>query len=358
MDTSMDDAGGSSSANTPIAASPSAETGAGAGQASSTGAASSAADNTEGLLPPRRKRNRPAKSCFQCRQRKIRCDRKYPCGSCIRAKFDNCTYRQPETRSWPAGPVLTPASTAAPHPHLHQQQPLPVPSTTGGQFGTQYHHPPPSYSSQQQQQQPQQHLLPRSTFGDGYREEQHVDSNRAYAGSSGAVTSGLPTSLSAYPSPHSNIASTNGHGAANDTVSGLESVIQQLQQQLAQQGTIIQQLQQGSGRDSKRNDGAVGGSVTSQAGEAGPSSVRGVMSKSRYLGQSHWMNTIRFVSVLGEVPPHASLADTSSSSQPLPELSRSSIRTTTSAIFPSWSSARTSQSLSNRTELGPCSPTT
>lgn len=287
MDASTDDTS-SSNASTPVATSPSVEAGAGAGAGQTPRAASSG--NPEGLLPPRRKRNRPAKSCFQCRQRKIRCDRKYPCGSCIRAKFDNCTYRQPETRSWPPGGVLSPAPTAAPHPHHQVQQPLPAPAAIG-HHGTQYHPPPPPYPPPQQSQQ---YLVPPTTFGSSYRGDRDVNSHDAYAGSSAAGAASLPTS-SAYPSPHRNSNNTNWNGTTRDTVSGLESTIQQLQEQLAQQGTIIQQLQQGKGRDFASNDRSAGGNVSSQVGEVLPAG-RGVMSKSRYFGQSHWMNGLRFVS--------------------------------------------------------------
>lgn len=37
-------------------------------------------------LPPRRRR-RPALSCFECRRRKIRCDRANPCGHCTLVKL-------------------------------------------------------------------------------------------------------------------------------------------------------------------------------------------------------------------------------------------------------------------------------
>ncbi len=42
--------------------------------------------------PPVRKRRRPALSCEQCRRRKIKCDRTYPCGQCLQAKATECTY--------------------------------------------------------------------------------------------------------------------------------------------------------------------------------------------------------------------------------------------------------------------------
>lgn len=41
-----------------------------------------------------RKRRRPAKSCEQCRRRKIRCDQNLPCASCIRTRASlQCSYR-------------------------------------------------------------------------------------------------------------------------------------------------------------------------------------------------------------------------------------------------------------------------
>lgn len=39
-----------------------------------------------------RKRRRPALSCEQCRRRKIKCDRTYPCGQCLQSKTASCTY--------------------------------------------------------------------------------------------------------------------------------------------------------------------------------------------------------------------------------------------------------------------------
>lgn len=42
--------------------------------------------------PTPRKRRRPALSCEQCRRRKIKCDRNYPCGQCTQSKTASCTY--------------------------------------------------------------------------------------------------------------------------------------------------------------------------------------------------------------------------------------------------------------------------
>ncbi|EEU48730.1 uncharacterized protein NECHADRAFT_90271 [Fusarium vanettenii 77-13-4] len=43
---------------------------------------------------PKRRRRRPAKSCEQCRRRKIRCDLGQPCNGCVRARVSmECSYR-------------------------------------------------------------------------------------------------------------------------------------------------------------------------------------------------------------------------------------------------------------------------
>lgn len=44
--------------------------------------------------PAKRRRRRPAKSCQQCRERKIRCDQNVPCSACVRARASlTCSYR-------------------------------------------------------------------------------------------------------------------------------------------------------------------------------------------------------------------------------------------------------------------------
>ncbi|KAI1206064.1 uncharacterized protein F4807DRAFT_453663 [Annulohypoxylon truncatum] len=48
-----------------------------------------------------RRRRRPALSCVSCRRSKIRCDRKLPCGACVRSKHKTCVYKpqDPSRRS-------------------------------------------------------------------------------------------------------------------------------------------------------------------------------------------------------------------------------------------------------------------
>lgn len=46
----------------------------------------------ENATGPQRKRRRPALACEKCRRRKIKCDRNTPCDQCIRTKSETCTY--------------------------------------------------------------------------------------------------------------------------------------------------------------------------------------------------------------------------------------------------------------------------
>ncbi|GAT19362.1 C6 zinc finger domain protein [Aspergillus luchuensis] len=56
-----------------------------------------------------RKRRRPAKSCEQCRQRKVRCDRNVPCGPCTRARSSlGCSYRRVSRSSTPTDHQASP----------------------------------------------------------------------------------------------------------------------------------------------------------------------------------------------------------------------------------------------------------
>jgi hypothetical protein len=40
-----------------------------------------------------KRRRRPALACIECRSRKVRCDREKPCGACTRIRSTTCTYR-------------------------------------------------------------------------------------------------------------------------------------------------------------------------------------------------------------------------------------------------------------------------
>lgn len=49
-----------------------------------------------------RKRRRPMLACFECRRRKIRCDRKHPCGPCVKSNCSTCAFREDATGTRPS----------------------------------------------------------------------------------------------------------------------------------------------------------------------------------------------------------------------------------------------------------------
>ncbi|KAM5377375.1 hypothetical protein ACJZ2D_005056 [Fusarium nematophilum] len=66
--------------------------------------------------PPKRRRRRPARSCEQCRRRKIRCNMAQPCSGCVRARAPmQCSYRDASPGDVAAGVAkardLAPAET-------------------------------------------------------------------------------------------------------------------------------------------------------------------------------------------------------------------------------------------------------
>ncbi|KAF4343684.1 C6 transcription factor [Fusarium beomiforme] len=91
---------------------------------------------------PKRRRRRPARSCEQCRRRKIRCNLGQPCNGCVRARAPmNCSYRDgtlvvasrssevcasvpAESRTGKEGVVATPQR----NPETHHQNPANRPS--------------------------------------------------------------------------------------------------------------------------------------------------------------------------------------------------------------------------------------
>jgi len=72
------------------------------------------------------RRRRPAKSCIECRRRKIRCDRNNPCSHCVSGK-SRCTYKAFRTESlnnqrsslWSLEPQSTPVE---PSQHINEDR--------------------------------------------------------------------------------------------------------------------------------------------------------------------------------------------------------------------------------------------
>lgn len=91
---------------------------------------------TNGMEPPaqpngtiKHKRNRTTPSCVQCHQRKVRCDRGYPCAPCLRSKNSlECSY---DRRNIPPRNASTERYSILQHrtgPTTRQETPLSSPS--------------------------------------------------------------------------------------------------------------------------------------------------------------------------------------------------------------------------------------
>lgn len=93
---------------------------------------------------PTQQRRRPAHACLECHMRKVRCDRKKPCGQCIKTGSEICTYvvrRRAEARSAlvERSPAAHPTSAASSdqndnYNHDYLAQSLPQTSIPTDQF--------------------------------------------------------------------------------------------------------------------------------------------------------------------------------------------------------------------------------
>lgn len=176
---------------------------------------------------PVKKRRRPPLSCEQCRKRKIRCDRTYPCNHCKKSKDAICTYaasHKPEAAARRPQPTLPSTEASA---HSSPRVPLPV----------------------LQQERPD--------FSEFHRQ------------------STLPTPLrdpsSTQPSTPSQSAS-----ASASNVDWLVARVSQLEKKLAENVHLQDSSQE------PIHSGPLSIDTTVH--------IKGSVSKTRYFGESHWMN--------------------------------------------------------------------
>lgn len=195
---------------------------------------------------PEKKRRRPALSCEQCRRRKIRCDRNVPCNHCVKSKISTCSYAV----------THVPASRAKKQQeHQQQQQPLPSPAR---------------HSEEPVKIQPQ----PAPTPDLPTPSSEYIGPNYPQL-----IERGASPSL---PSSRAGSASEASH------VDYLLARVQQLEEKLA--ATHVTDPVAGPG------DG-----VLESKDECRLS--KGVVAKTRYFGQSHWMNGAQLVRTLAKHHP-------------------------------------------------------
>ncbi|KAI8959895.1 hypothetical protein F5Y11DRAFT_358853 [Daldinia sp. FL1419] len=203
-------------------------------------------DETQSLKTDRRRR-RPALSCVSCRRSKIRCDRNLPCGACVRSKHKTCVYepqgRHSEVSSSAVGAVGAVGPTHPADPSSGVDSDAAVSPVTGGSS-----HP---HHDNALHEDPSAHSLNGST---------PVDS-----------------------------ASSQSHDPSFDVKSLLDRIKE-----------LERRLEDSTGHHSPQKNVAQSSNVGSDLVATYPSYLAGelhtmsrsVMTKTRYLGQSHWMNQI------------------------------------------------------------------
>lgn len=191
-----------------------------------------------------KKRRRPPLACEQCRKRKIRCDRNSPCGHCIRARISSCTY----------------AIAHIPAARGKKSSAAPVSSSS-------------KVTSANEPSEPHRNIKPTEP-----------DQLQHRSKDSFLYPTTLPISLaSTSPSASSNTGSSSG----SSSVEWLTARVHQLEEKLAKVVNI-----------SEPQDAVAPKPVgTTEV------PIKGVISKTRYLGQSHWMNGIDLVSASLERQP-------------------------------------------------------
>ncbi|CAM1511033.1 Fc.00g085460.m01.CDS01 [Cosmosporella sp. VM-42] len=195
-----------------------------------TGIATSSADaasKTPGVKPEK-KRRRPALSCEQCRRRKIRCDRGLPCVNCVKSKISPCTYAPTHVPASRAKKAVGHGQEAGSDRMSH----VPIRSAPIG-----------APESNSKMASPSEHLGPAISFP-------------RYPASS------VP-------------GSTVGSTSETSTVDALVARVRQLEERLANNVHI-----------SRPGDDRI--VEPTEEEESRP--MKGTVSKTRFFGQSHWMN--------------------------------------------------------------------
>jgi hypothetical protein len=207
---------------------------------------------------PVKKRRRPALACEECRRRKVRCDRTIPCSNCVRSKTVSCTY-----------------------------SPL---------------HPPPSISRRANREG--QFSPPYSTSASGSEvssgtqaiTEPPVLELAAPLESCASTPPLRPTAPPFFSRPSAVDVNSPVQERDSETsiIESLTGRIHQLEGQLVQAQLLHQRRQQ-------HDEDVLRYLAEAPSGrhdrETLPTESKGVLSKTRFFGQSHWMNHADFVSL-------------------------------------------------------------
>ncbi|EEH22887.2 hypothetical protein PABG_05098 [Paracoccidioides brasiliensis Pb03] len=219
--------------------------------------------------PAPRKRRRPALACEQCRRRKIKCDQNLPCNQCQRSKsipIHACTYVPATTPSYLASTSRLYASLPS-QKQLHPPLPLPLPP-----------------QRQRQLPQPRPQLTPKLTAS--ISRGNRYGNTHAYPSPG---TANLSDQSSYADDQRSDITRSAPNAGRNFesavTIQALLDRVQLLEKKLAENaGTSTIDI---SSSPASRLLASL--EVPAESEPA----VRGVFSKTRFFGSSHWMNCAR-----------------------------------------------------------------
>jgi hypothetical protein len=232
-----------------------------------------------------KKRRRPALACEQCRRRKIKCDRNMPCNHCTKAKIATCTYIATHTpashlargiKSKGSRAFLSSATaSASDRDRDRDSRPRPVQPAPAA----------PKSQTHAQDQPGRPAFTPPSS--------QSPQSNEFLLHSNSVA--GIPTFVrpsepgsSAVPSSAASASASAAGTAEPPDVQRLAARVHHLEEKF-QKVVLAGDGVDDDDADAVRWHGAGAGAAQQ---EFGP---RGMISKTRYFGRSHWMNGFTLV---------------------------------------------------------------
>lgn len=244
-----------------------------------------------------RRRRRPALSCEACRRRKVRCDRDMPCSNCIRARDVNivCTYQlfkpRPKRHSTAATARLsngTSNSSSTPATSSGGSAPsIGGPRVSGPPVSDVF--APAKSTSPENEVGPaldERPARPADGFGVPFSSLETAETVNCHGA---ARTPDIPAAPGQGPT-----AGTSPHTSSSVSSATYSSLVERVRQLEAQLGEKLSL--QDSTQSEVRGHTAPPGKFKVSQNPDDPAPVRGVVSKTRLFGTSHWMNGADLVS--------------------------------------------------------------
>lgn len=213
-------------------------------------------DGSEYKKPDKRRR-RPALACVACRRSKVRCDRNMPCGACVRSKHKTCVFEPAPTKANSRNPGVTAGPGPVPSGHVSGESRFPISPAASSQA--------PSV----------------------------IDTSTASFDERGASGHGLEL-VKEGDEFTSNCAGSQAAGAHD--VDSLLLRVKELERQLEAARVASQSNARFEAPKVPDMSEARVTTYPTYLTDDIHTMNKSVMSKTRYFGQSHWMNIVTFVS--------------------------------------------------------------